>query len=163
MTQHNIYSLMSANNLEDGENDVGDGCNEHFDNNLLIVPYSHCNIIWDCCNINKVSTEINGISKHGWRCDGCMNPLAMFTLNATKALVHVLWLTENDIHPCLGIIRKSCLLSYRDLYCRHLTESCAHQKKKSVMSDGIDNIQERMSIAMSVASAYTKNMHVMLV
>jgi hypothetical protein len=163
VTQHNIYLSMSANNLEDEEDDVGDGCNEQLDNKLLGVPHSHYNIIWDCPKINKVSTEVNGISKHGWRCDWCMNPPAMFALNATKALAYVLQLPENGIHPCQGIIPESYLLSYRDLYHRHLMEGCVHQMKKSVMSDGIDNIQERMSVAMLVANTNKKNKRGMVV
>jgi hypothetical protein len=92
-----------------------------------------------------------------------MNPLAMFMLNATKALAHVLQLPGNNIRPCPGIIPKSYLLSYRDLYHRHLAESHLRQKKKSVISDGIDNIQERMSIAMLAASINKKNKRGILV
>jgi hypothetical protein len=83
--------------------------------------------------------------------------------NATKALAHVLRLPGNDILPCQGIIPKSYLLSYRDLYHRYLKESCVHQKKKSVMTDGIENIQEMLSVAMLAANTNKKNKHGMLV
>jgi hypothetical protein len=77
---------MSTNKLEDEEDDVAGGHDKQLDNYLLIVPHSHYNIIWDCPKINKVSTEVNDISKHGERCDWCMNPPAMFALNATKGI-----------------------------------------------------------------------------
>ncbi len=54
VTQHNIYLSMSANNLEDKEDDVGDGRNEQLDDKLLRVPHYDYNIIWDCPKINKV-------------------------------------------------------------------------------------------------------------
>ncbi len=163
VTQHNVYLSMSANNLEDEDDDVGDGCDEKLDNKLLVVPHSHYNIILDCPKINKVSTEVNSISKHWLRCDWCMNPPTMFALNATKALDHVLQLPVNNVHPCQGIIPKSYLFSYRDLYHRHLMESCVHQMKKSVMSDDMDNIQERMSVAILAANTNKKNKNGMLV
>jgi hypothetical protein len=92
-----------------------------------------------------------------------MNPPAMFALNATKALAYVLQLPENGIHPCQGIIPESYLLSYRDLHHRHLMEGCVHQMKKSVMSDGTDNIQEGMSVAMLAANTNKKNKRGMVV
>jgi hypothetical protein len=42
-------------------------------------------------------------------------------------------------------------------------EGCVHQMKKSVMSDGTDNIQERMSVAMLAANTNKKNKHGMVV
>jgi hypothetical protein len=119
VAQHNLYLSISANDLEDKEDDAGDSHDKQIDGDLLVVPHSHYNIIWHCPRINKVSMEINGIAIHGWRCDWCMNSLAMFAPNTTKGLAHVLRLPGNNICSCLGIIPESYLLSYRDLYHRH--------------------------------------------
>jgi hypothetical protein len=45
VAQHNIYLSMSVNNLEDEEDDVGDGRDEQLDNDLLEVFHSHYNNI----------------------------------------------------------------------------------------------------------------------
>jgi hypothetical protein len=83
-----------------------------------------------------------------------MNPPAMFaSFSTTKTLAHVLQLPESDVLPCPGMIPKSFILGYRELYHRKLGEACERQEKKAVMSDSIDDIQERMLVAMPAASA----------
>ncbi len=107
----------------------------------LLVPCTRYYSIWDCPKINKVVSEVDGVVKNGWRCGWCMNPPAVFaSFSATKALAHAVRLPLSDVRPCLGVIPKSFLLAYTDLYNRKLEEA----KKKS-MTDSIDNIQETSS------------------
>jgi hypothetical protein len=65
-----------------------------------------------------------------------------------RNIAHVLWLLGIDVRPCPGIIPKSYTLRYRDIYRRRLSDELLCQQMKAVVSDFIDNIQERMSIAM---------------
>jgi hypothetical protein len=133
--------------LEEAEEDV--------DNDVeVIVPWPHYYTIWDWPKINKVVLDENGVIRNGWRCNWCMNPPAMFALfSATKALARVLRLPGSDVCPCMGIITKTFVLGYKDLYRRKMDVSRSCSNNKNSMADSIDNIQERTSGAMSAASA----------
>ena len=83
-----------------------------------------------------------------------MNPLAMFlTFSATKALAHVLRLPGSDVHPCTGIIPKTFMLGYKDLYTRKMEAGCSRSNNKNSMTDSIENIQEKTAGAMCAAGA----------
>ena len=128
---------------------------EDVDNDVeVIVPRPHYYTIWDCPKINKVVSDENGVIRNGWRCNWCMNPPAMFaSFSATKALAHVLRLPGSDVRPCTGIITKTFVLGYKDLYRRKMDVSHSCSNNKNSMAESIDNIQERTSGAMSAASA----------
>ena len=81
---------------------------------------------------------------------GVWIPWPCWRLNSTtKALAHVLRLLGSNIHHCPGTIFKFYTLGYRDHYHRQrLSDGLLCQQKKAVVSDSIDNIQERMSIVM---------------
>ena len=65
-----------------------------------------------------------------------MNPPAMFsTFSTTKALAHVLWLPGSDVHPCTGIIPKTFMLGYKDLYTRKMEAGCSRSNNKNSMTD----------------------------
>jgi hypothetical protein len=84
-----------------------------------------------------------------------MNPPAIFlTFSATKALAHVLRLPGSDVRPCTGIIPKTFMLGYKDLYSRKMEAIRSRSNNKNTMTDSIENIQERTAAgSMSVASA----------
>jgi len=104
---------MMASNMSEWEVGVYDVD----DDEEVIVPRPHYYSIWDCPHIKKVTSEENGVVKNGWRCDWCMNPMAMFVaFSATKAFAHVLRLPGSDVHPCVGIIPETFALGYKDLY-----------------------------------------------
>jgi len=72
-----------------------------------------------------------------------MNPPAMFlSFSATKALAHVLRLPGSDVRPCSGIIPKTFMLGYKDLYSRKMKAGRSRSGNKSSISDSIENIQE---------------------
>jgi hypothetical protein len=133
--------------LEEAEEDVVDDVE-------VIIPRPHYYTIWDCPKINKVVLDENGVIRNGWRCNWCINPPAMFaSFSTTKALAHVLRLPGSDVRLCTGIITKTFALGYKDLYRRKMDVSRSRSNNKNSMEDSIDNIQERMSGAMSAASA----------
>ena len=124
------------------------------DDEEVKVPRPHYYSIWDCPHINKVTLEENGFVKHGWRCNWCVNPLAMLApFSAIKALARVLRLPESDVRPCTGIITETFALGYKDLCKRKMKAGRSCSNEKNFMADSIDNIQERTSGAMPVASA----------
>ena len=128
------------------------GCNVD-DDEEVIVPWPHYCSIWDCPHLNKVTLEENGVVKNGWRCDWCMNPPAMFsTFSATKALAHVLRLPGSNVRPCAGIIPETFALGYKYLYTRKIEAGRSRSNHKNSMTYSIENIQERMGGAISVAS-----------
>jgi len=124
------------------------------DDEKIIVPWPHYYSIWDCPHLNKVTLEENGVVKNGWRCDWCMTPPGMFSsFSATKALAHVLRLPGSDVRPCTGIIPKTVMLGYKDLYSRKMEAVRSRSANTSSISDSIENIQERTAGVMSAASA----------
>ena len=118
---------MMASNMSESEETVYDVD----DDEEVIVPQPHFYSIWDCPHMNKFTLEENGVVKNGWRCNWCMNPLAMFsTFSATKALAHVLRLLGSDFRPCSGIIPETFALGYKDLHTRKMEaiRSCSNKK-----------------------------------
>ena len=77
----------------------------------------------------------------------------MYESPRNVCIIHVVWLPLSDVHPCLGVIPESFSLAYTDLYYRKLEEANSRANKKKSMTDSIDNIQERTSSAMSMASS----------
>jgi len=141
---------MMASNMSESDESGNDVDNDE----EVIVPRPHYYSIWDCPRINNFTLEENGVVKNGWRCNWCMNPPAMFSsFSATKALAHVLRLPGSDVRPCTGIITETFALGYKDLYRRKMDVSHSRSNNKNSMADSIDNIQERTSGAMLVASA----------
>jgi len=141
---------MMASNMSESD----ESGNDVDDDEEVIVPWPYYYTIWDCPHINKFTLEENGVVKNGWRCDWCMTPLAMFSsFSATKALAHVLRLPGSDVRPCKGMIPKTFMLGYKDLYSRKIEAGHSRSGNKSSISDSIENIQERTAGAMSAASA----------
>ena len=92
----------SGNNVDDDEE--------------VILPRPQCYSIWDCPHINIFTLKENGLVKNGWRCDCFMNPPALFSTFSATALAHVLRLPGSDVCPCTGIILKTFMHGYEDLY-----------------------------------------------
>ena len=145
---------MASNMYESDEA----GCNVD-DDEEVIVPRPHYYSIWDCPHLNKVTLEENGVVKNGWQCDWCINPPAMFSFSATKALAHVLRLPGSDVRPCTGIIHETFALGYIDLHTRKMEAGLSRSNKKYSMTDSIQNIQERTAGAMPVVSAPSAGIH----
>jgi len=142
--------VSNMSELDESGNDVDD------DEEAVIVPQPHYYSIWDCPHINKFTLEGNGVVKNGWRCDWCMNPPAMFlTFSATKALAlaYVLRLPGSDVCPCTGIIPKTFMHGYKDLYTRKMEFGRSRSDNRNSVTDSIENIQERPPGAILVASA----------
>jgi hypothetical protein len=141
---------MMASNMSESDESGNDVDNDE----EVIVPRPHYYSIWDCPRINNFTLEENGVVKNGWRCNWCMNPPAMFlSFSATKPLDHVPRLPGSDVRPCTGIIPETFALGYKDLYERKMEASHSRSDNKNSMTDSIENIQERTSGAMLVASA----------
>ena len=141
---------MMASNMSESD----ESGNDVDDDEELIVPRPHYYSIWDCPHIHKFSLEKNGVVKNGWRCDWCMNPPAMFSsFSATKALAHVLRLPGSDVRPCTGIITKTVMNGYKDIYKRKMESSRTRSDNRKSMTDSIENIQERTAGSMLAASA----------
>ncbi len=139
-----------ASNMSESDESGNDVDNDE----EVIVPRPHYYSIWDCPRINNFTLEENGVVKNGWRCNWCMNPPAMFlSFSATKPLDHVPRLPGSDVRPCTGIIPETFALGYKDLYERKMEASHSRSDNKNSMTDSIENIQERTSGAMLVASA----------
>jgi hypothetical protein len=94
--------------LEEAEDDVDN-------DEEILVPRPHYYSIWDCPKINKVISDENGVFKNEWRCNWCMNLLAMFALfSAKEALAQVLRLPGSGVLPCTCKITKTFALGYKD-------------------------------------------------
>ncbi len=111
--------------------------------------------IWECPMINKFAGfDDNWKSYAGWTCGGCplendgSQPKLFWSINATKALVHVAKVPGYDIRPCQGRIPAAKSKQYQD---HHASKSLAKEqrkRKKDMMINQISDIQDRTVLSM---------------
>ncbi len=129
--------------MEEYIKQTGPGAGEEdADAAVLPVPSS----IWDCPMIKKVAGfNNNGKSYARWTCGWCplqyngSQPKPFWSMNATKALVHVAKLPDYDIQPCQGCIPAAKSKQYRDL---HTSKSLAKEQRKSKKDAMIQQIYD---------------------
>jgi hypothetical protein len=96
--------------------------------------------IWDCPMINKFAGfNDNGKSYAGWTCSWCSQRKPFWSMNATKALVHVAKVPDYDIRPCQGHIPAAKSKHYKDL---HTSKSLAKEQRKSKKHTMIQQIYD---------------------
>jgi hypothetical protein len=97
----------------------------------------------------------NGKSYAGWTFGWCplqnngSQPKPFWSMNATKALVHVAKLPGYDIRPCQGCIPAAKSKQYRDL---HTSKSLAKEQRKSkkdTMIQQIYDIQDQTVLSLA--------------
>ncbi len=79
--------------------------------------------------------------KTGWECGHC--GFSFKTVNATKALAHVLGKNGYSIKTCKAYIDTDEMARYTDLFLRKETSSESREKRKEIMSNQINNMQAR--------------------
>ena len=103
--------------------------------------------IWECPMINRSSIDIDGKSISGWTCGWCPsddgNPQFFKSVNATKALCHVLKVRGQDIRLCRGEIPDRNVAQYRSLYLSKLSAKEQRTAQRHQLKNTISDLQER--------------------
>jgi hypothetical protein len=104
--------------------------------------------IWECPMINKFAGfDNNGKPFSGWTCGWCplendgSQPKPFWSMNATKAFIHVAKVSGYDARPCKGIPATKSR-QYQDL---HLSKTLMKEQRKSrkdTMSNSIADMQD---------------------
>jgi hypothetical protein len=119
--------------------------------------------IWECPMINKFAGfDINGKPFSGWTCGWCplendgAQPKPFWSMNATKALIHVAKVLGYDVRPCKGRIQAAKSRQYQNL---HLSKTLMKEQRKSrkdTISNFIADMQDRtvLSLAEGAKKSY---------
>ena len=158
MADHEFYSdVLGGEDDDDDPDDMisflknaaeveeGVGMDDHELLPLLTSIFDHP-LIEKCQVIND-----KGLTVPAWRCGFCP-PTATGSLkntfkgipNATKALAHLTRRPYNDIRPCSGTIPPATMRQFERLYEERAGVKDQRAMKKSVVSDIIDDSQERV-------------------
>jgi hypothetical protein len=102
--------------------------------------------IWECPMINRTSIDSDGKSISGWTCGWCPsddgNPQFFKSVNATKALCHVLNVRGQDIRLCRGDIPDKNVAQYRALYMTKLSAKEQRTAQRHHLQNKISDLQE---------------------
>ena len=124
--------------------------------------------IWECPWINKCSGfDDNGKAFLGWTCGWCprgndgSEPIPFRTMNATKALAHVVKVAGYDIRPCRGNITAAKSNQYKALYLLKTLTKEERMNRKDTMSRSISDLQDRTVLSLA-AGAKSSSRHAFL-
>jgi hypothetical protein len=112
--------------------------------------------IWECPMINKFAGFDNKEKPFsGWTCGWC--PLEnngsqlkpFWSMNTTKALVHVAKVLGYDVWPCRGHIPATKSRQYRDLHLAKTLTKDQRKSRKDTMSNSIADMQDRIVLSLA--------------
>ena len=96
--------------------------------------------------INHATVNNDGKSVSGWTCGWCPSedgtPQFFKSVNATKALCHVLKVKGQDIRLCRGVIPDQNVAQYWNLYVAKLTAKEQRMEKRHHLQSKISDLQE---------------------
>ena len=135
---------MSNSEAKEGDGDEGD----------KLPPLAS---IWDCSKLDRVNIVVDSKSVAGWTCSWCPSadghPQFFKSVNATKALYHVLKMNGGDIRRCLGVIPDDYMARYRDLYMRKLSAQEERTARRDELLSKISDIQESTTLESARSSS----------
>ena len=142
-----VVSFVTKSSKEMSDNEVDD-----VSPNNLIGEFDHLNLMWECDALNVIVQRDNADkTTTGWMCayypcpHSIGGPVVRKTVNATKALAHLMKLLGNDVTLCQGNIPFTKQRQYQEFYNRTLL---LRKQKKVAKSYCNRNIEDHQKAAM---------------